>query len=294
MLPAVDDVVLAVLIPLCWVNPSAMCRINITREPLLGHRCVLDDSSHQTTLLNTARAQCVWRCLSSDSCVVVSYNHRLNYCELSLQLCTNIVVDEDFDVNVFGMGREACLFWIHKSQYDPQRAVSFKQKGGSGLKIAVAREPVSTGLYPGKHRLDQSKTYVAVDENIYVVGTSGGILQLNPACLCEWIAYTSSNVLPVGAVQGGYDSTKEPLYVARAKFGGIYSIGYYKSTTLLGYFMISSDVRTNDVMEILVTLWQSFGCWLLKSLACSLGLQKCIWDKIKGILNKINMHCCTI
>ena len=52
----------------------------------------------------------------------------------------------------------------------------------------------------------------------------------------------------------GYEGSKEPLYVARAMFQITYSIGYYKSSTMRGYFMVGGEVKKSEAMEILVVL----------------------------------------
>ena len=93
-----------------------------------------------------------------------------------------------------------------------------------------------------------------MDDDTVVSDDRGEILQVDSACLWTWVAYTSSNVLPVGAVAGGHDVSQEPLYVARAIFEDIYSIGYYKSSKLIGYFVFRSAVNKATTMEILVIL----------------------------------------
>ena len=114
----------------CWccsschlLSTSAALRATFTRRPLLGYRCVLGNQTHQTTLLNIARAQCVWRCLSSNNCKVVSFNHRLNNCELSVQLCDMVASAADFSINVYGMKRILCSHWVPKSDYDAAKSV---------------------------------------------------------------------------------------------------------------------------------------------------------------------------
>ena len=143
------NILLVIVFTWYQVNPGALFRANFTRQPLHGYRCELNDSSSQTTLLNTSRAQCVWRCLSTDSCIVVSYNHRLNLCELSVQLCDSVAPNTDFSVNVYGMDRKLCSQWVSGSGYDTQSAVMFTYRAGSIYKIAVARKRVNSGLYPG-------------------------------------------------------------------------------------------------------------------------------------------------
>ena len=242
---------------LTWncARPSITFRTTFTRQPLLGYQCVLSDPASQTTWVNTSRAQCVWRCLSSDKCVVVNHNHRFNRCELSTQLCDSVVSNTEFSLNVFGMSRKFCSSWVSNLRCNATKAVAFARKLGRTLQVAVARKQVDTGLYPGKCKFSQLSTIkITIDDGTVVSDDHGEILLVDSACLCTWIPYTSPNVLPVGAVAGGHDISKEPLYVARAMLEDIYSIGYYKSSKLLGYFVFRNAVNTTTAMEILVIL----------------------------------------
>ena len=248
--------VLLVMIIMCRLpNRCAALRANYTRRPLLGYRCVLGDQTRQTTLLNTARAQCVWRCLSSNDCKVVSFNHRLNNCELSDQLCVTVASAADFSINVYGIQRTLCSHWVPKSDFDEQKAVVFPQIAGNVPNLAVARKMVGEGLYPGKHqRFNAFPIITVVEENIIVSDGRGEVLLVDSACLLIWVPYTSPNILPIGSYAAGYDINGENLFVARAKIGGTYSIGYYKSSKLLAYFMINGEVRAATAMDILVLL----------------------------------------
>ena len=93
-----------------------------------------------------------------------------------------------------------------------------------------------------------------VEENIIVSGDRGEVLLVDSACLWIWVPHTSPNTLPIGAFATGYGISGETLFVAKAKFEGTHSIGYYRSSKLLGYFMIFGEVRTTTAMDILVLL----------------------------------------
>ena len=56
-----------------------------------------------------------------------------------------------------------------------------------------------------------------MNEDTVVRDVGGEILLVDSECLWKWIPYTSPNMLPIGAVEAGYDLDKEPLYVAKAK-----------------------------------------------------------------------------
>ena len=237
------------------ISHSAACRIRFARQPLLGYRCVRDDTSNQTTLFNTARAQCVWRCLSGN-CVVISYYRRLNNCELSMQLCDTVVPAADMSINIYSLHRKLCSKWVPKSKFDGQKAIIFPQNPEiPWQKIAVARKEVDSAMFPGKHQLFSGfDIIIAVDDNRIVKDDIGEVLLVNSGCLFAWIPYSSLDKLPVGALVGGYDASKEPLHIARAVFEGFYSIGYYKSSKSLAYFMIYGEARTSNIMDILVNL----------------------------------------
>ena len=251
----VVDILLVIVFTWERINTAVTSRTNFTRQPFLGYRCQLNDTSYQMTLLNTSRDRCVWRCLSNDSCIVLSYNHMFNYCELSVQLCDSVMQDTHFSINVYGIDRKRCLHWVPESGYDPQKAVVFPVAAHLTYNIAVARKRVNSGLYPGKQNRGSTLDIIIVMyEDIIVSDKRGEILLVDSACLWEWIPYTSPNILPVGAVEGGYDPKQEPLYVARARFENFYSTGYYKASNMLGYFMIWGEVRTAYTMDILVIL----------------------------------------
>ena len=254
-MPYVANALLLVFMTWHCTIPSVTLKTTFTQQPLLGYRCVLGNPGNQTTWLNTARAQCVWRCLSSDECVVVNHNHRFNRCELSTQLCDSVVSNPEFSVNLYGTNRKFCSNWVSNSGYNASKAVAFASKLRGRSQIAVARKEVNADLYPGKCKFSKLFTIIiAMDDDTVVSDDRGEILQVDSACLWTWVAYTSSNVLPVGAVAGGHDVSQEPLYVARAIFEDIYSIGYYKFSKLLGYFVFRSAVNKATTMEILVIL----------------------------------------
>ena len=259
-MPRVDIVLLTVFIVRYCSKPCAAARTNFTRQPLFGYRCGLDDTSVQTTILNTNRAQCVWRCLSTSDCEVVSHNHLLNSCELSRQLCDRVVSNGDFSVNIYGMDRKLCPQWVPKSEFDELKAIVMLRvpTGGNGWKLAVARKKYNAGLYPGKQaRYATFNIWFVDDENKRVPSASGEVLLVDPACLWAWIPYIPSNDLPVGAVAAGYDVKGEPLYVAKAFFeNDYYNFGYYKPSTKLGYFAEGGKgAFTAKVLDILVILW---------------------------------------
>ena len=231
-------------------------RTHLTTQPLLGFRCVLHDPSSQTIFVNTARPQCVWKCLSTDDCVAVSYNHRLNSCGLIQQRCDSVESNTDFSINVYGMDRMLCFHWVPKSKYDELNAVTSIRSPDGEKKIVVARKRDSTGLYPGLYkRFGGYSIQIALADNMFVSDDHGEVLLVDPACLWAWIPYSSPAKLPVGALAAGYDVGGETLYTSRAMFDGLYSIGYYKPSKSLGYFVHKVRVNTATVMDILVIMW---------------------------------------
>ena len=165
-----------------------------------------------------------------------------------------MVSDEDFSVNVYGIDRDLCLQWVPESKFDGQKAVMMEKNPPLEKKIAVARMNQNSGLYPGRqNRFNLMKIKIAVDENTFVLGSRGEVLLVDESCVWAWIPYASSDNLPVGAVVGGYD-VEGLLYIARVFVDGSYSIGYYKPSKSLGYFVFGKEVRTYGVVEIFVIL----------------------------------------
>ena len=228
----VSNALQLMLVAYYCASPCISMRANYTRHPLLGYRCMMNNPSYQITLNNTARTRCVCRCLSSNDCVVVSFNHGLNNCELNMQLCDTVASATNLSINVTALSA-SCV---------PTGYLNLKWE--------------NSGLFPGKYqRFHSFPIIITVDETTVVTGGCGEVLLVDSACLWKWIPYASRNTLLVGAaLVAGHDANKETLYVTRAKFQGVYSIGYYKSSTSLGYFMSLGGVRTSTVMDVLVIL----------------------------------------
>ena len=241
-------------------SPGVTLRTVYTKLPLMGYRCVMDDPSELLTFANTARPQCVWRCLSLRNCMVVSHNGADDTCELAIQRCDRIEAHPDFSINVYGKARSNCVHWISVTSYDQQKAVIFPQGGNDTSKIAVSRIVQNTGVYPGKvidiepPRI-RFLSVVAVSANEYALSRTGQVLHLSPTCQPAWMPFSTTNnheISEAGSVVGGRIANNEDVYVARARFGYIYSIGYYRPTTGLGYFVIGGKVNaTSDYLEIL-------------------------------------------
>ena len=241
------------------IRPGGTCTTAYTKSPLLGYRCVMDDPSNLMTLTNTARPQCVWRCLSLRDCMVVSHNGVDDTCELAMQRCERLAANPDFSVNVYGIDRGKCAHWVSKNLYNEQKSVVFPQGANAANKTAVARLALNNMIYPGKFTLFGGiRIYVAQSATNSEISRSGQVLHLSPTCQPAWIPYSPSNSSPVSraGVLAGCRIGQEPVYVARARFNGIYSIGYYRHTTKQGYFVIEGDARTTSAndMEILVLM----------------------------------------
>ena len=245
------------LVAFSGISPGVTLRTAYTKKPLLGYRCVMDDPYNLMTFTHTARPQCVWRCLSLCACMVVSHNGLDDTCELAMQRCDRLQGYRNFSVNIYGIDRSKCTHWVSKTLYDAQKAISFQQKASAAYKIAVARLVLNTGVYPGKNiRFLNHGIYVAVSATeIRASLSSGQVLHLSPTCQPAWIPYPSSYSNPlsrIGAVVGGRIGN-EDVYVARAHFGPIYNIGYYRLTSQLGYFFMNGKANaTADDLEILM------------------------------------------
>ena len=239
------------------IRPGGTCKTAHTKSPLLGYRCVMDDPSNLMTFTDTARPQCVWRCLSLRDCLVVSHNGVDDTCELAMQRCDRLAAHPDFSVNVYGIERGKCAHWISTNLFDEQKAVVFPQGANAANKIAVARLVMNNMVYPGKFtRFGGYRIYVALSATNFEISQSGQVLHLSSTCQPAWISYSPTNNSPVsmaGVVVGGRID-QEPVYVARARFSGIYAIGYYRHTTKQGYFLVQGEAMATSAnnMELLV------------------------------------------
>ena len=244
------------LIVVTWycITHSETLRTTYTRQPMFGQRCHLDNPENLTILLNIARPQCVWNCLSSDSCLVVSQNHHLNLCELSPQFCDKVVPHENFTINVYGLERSQCVNWALPAQYDSKTTVEFLRQPGLTIVLTVGRAKDSMGIYPGKYQNNIRKVVYAANASEFVKGSNCEVLLADPSCLWAWITFTAGNEVPIGAIEAGY-YRNDVLYVARGTFHGIqYGIGYYRPNPQLGYFAHYGEVYNKTDLEILVIM----------------------------------------
>ena len=241
---------------LYFITQTETLRRTYTRQPMLGQRCHLNEPKFLTTLLNIARTQCVWRCLSNDSCLVVSHNHRHNYCELSPRACNKVLPNADFTINAYGSERSQCLRWVPPAQYDSTTAVEFFKTYNDITVLSVGRVKDSTGLYPGKYRKTAlSVQYIKKASKYAITGSNCEVLLVDPSCMWAWIKYTGGNKLPVGAVSAGY-YRNDTLYVVRSMFGIKWSIGYYRPSSKRGYFAYDYKPHNKRLnLQLLVLLW---------------------------------------
>ena len=238
----------------CIIHGEAL-RTTYARQPMFGQWCHLDNSENMTTLLYINRAQCVWNCLSNDSCLVVSHNHHLNFCELSPQFCDKVVPNENFTINAYDTERNLCLNWEPPAQYDPRTAVEFLRQADRPKMMVVGRTQDSAGLYPGKYQSSGSTVaYVANASTFVVTGNGCEALLVDHGCMWAWIAYTANIIISVGAVAGGYYGN-DVLYVARCMVGIRYTLGYYRPSSHLGYFAHYAAVYNNSNFEIIFIMW---------------------------------------
>ena len=234
---------------------SESCKTTYTRPPMQGQRCHVDNPENLTTLWDINRLECVASCQSTESCVVLSHNYRLNYCELSPQYCDKVEPNPDFTLNVYGIERSRCVNWAPPAQYDSQTAVEFLRTPGHWVYLTVGRAKDSTGLFPGKYQNNTWKVVYAANASAFVKGSNCEVLLVDPDCMWAWIAYTPGTVLPVGAIEAGYYGN-DLLYVARSMFfdGSQYGIGYYWPSLQVGYFAHYADVFNKTDLEILVIM----------------------------------------
>ena len=239
----------------CFTQTETL-RTTYTKQPMLGQRCHLYEPKYLTTLLNTGRAQCVWRCLSSDNCLVVSHNHHNNYCELSPMTCDKVLPNANFTINVYGIERSQCLRWVPSYQYDSKTAVEFLRQRNNIIVLSVGRVKDSTGLYPGKYQKTRwTVDYITKASTFVTTYSNCEVLLVDPGCMWAWIKYTGGNELPVGAFSAGYYG-KDTLYVARSMFGIKWAIGYYKPSSQQGYFAHYGRLKIRRLrLQILVIMW---------------------------------------
>ena len=262
-----SQVLLTVVIILVLLNElrvsnvrGASCRQVHMRPPRMGQRCITDTEVYRN---HSAIPQglCMWHCLRNTSCTVINYNMLDSYCLLGQGSCVSLEPEADFITIPLTM-QEPCLTWIRQDTMPPplqeiSNLVLYPVIPGNTMNnIIVARAILNSTKIPGKFQNSYGQFSLNGQVEIFSAGNYE-ILIVSPRCNLSWVNYDSGsgNVLPGGAVVGGYQNGL-PLYVARKGNNYLghsyrYAAGYY-DTAGEGEVSYGTRIFKFTEMEILV------------------------------------------
>ena len=230
-----------------------VCYIRYTKQPTAGHRCVAS-SNTEVTLRQTARPQCVWRCLNLNTCRYINHNYNTGQCDLGLDKCESLVPAIGVVVSVFGPPRDVCVHW--GSRHEPGRVVVELQFSNNIRYLArIAKDDTvlvgkfnpKFGRFYGNNEGERVGPVLETEQDI-------AFLTMDPACTLQWMPYTVGGLLSFGVVSGGLlpDGSTTYMYVSKVTHDEVrLSFGYYNTKAEFVYYELAG-ARTKTSMEILV------------------------------------------
>ena len=250
----------AVLTVLHYLNSfisGHICQQKLTRPALVGFRCVTDSVVYMT-IIGIEQHICTYECVIRKECSFVSYNIEQNICHLSNDTCVVLEADQAFQVKYLGnVHRSECLQWLPPATFDSIRTV------GNPLchdpfptPCYVGRLLSASNILPGKYFLDPERVWTVLNGGSSYTGTME-ILHVRTGCQVTWTPFNAGDVVPVGAVEGGYlSSSGANLYVMRAPFENYILIGYYDPNSVTGYMSYwGMKMVTNMELLVLLSSW---------------------------------------
>ena len=219
-----------------------------TTRPIHGLRC---QATARIDVWETARPQCVWRCLRMKTCRYINHKSDIGRCELGLGQCESLQQAAGYVVNAFGPPRHGCILWGSRQN---SGWVPIQEKNGE---IYVARIVYGDAVVIGKWNTG-SELFRANMEGIKV-GPINGIesdiefLFKDADCPLAWMPYTAGEPLPFGSVTGGHLADGSVTYVVKITIPDDVAFGYYDSNSALAYYK-SHGLYVATSMDILVLI----------------------------------------
>ena len=205
--------------------PASTCALNLTSLP--PHICTLE-------------------CMRRQDCLFTNYNTASNYCLLIDDKCMQWEENNEFELRYFGLPRQKCVSWAPVSVFNPTLVVSYAGSTYTG------RWRDALNAVPGKFVPTHGAIYLAMGDSTPAFSEGIEVLQVHPECEVTWLDYTAGELIPDGAVVGGYlasgDGTN--LYVIRAQVSIDDQFGYYDPDTKWGY--VATGAINFTKMDIMV------------------------------------------
>ena len=199
-----------------------------------------------TSMWQTAKPQCIWRCLQMERCRYINYNSVTVQCELGLSQCGSLQPAIGVMVQAFGTSRHGCLHW--GSREEPGWVPIVAENGRVYAARTRRGEVLLIGTFAnGKLWANDDGVEVETDHNIE-------FLAKNASCPLPWMSYTAGEPLPFGAVTGGRFADGSDTYVARVHHKNkIFRFGYFHPKSAAVYYQYYG-VQARTSMDILVLL----------------------------------------
>ena len=225
------------------------CDLRYTKQPIYGYRAIASSNTDEI-VLQIDQPQCVWKCLSMNSCRYISHNSGTGQCVLGLGKCESLAAVVGGTIYAFGPLRDSCLQW--SSTHDPDR-IQFEIPGVRRLARILTGETMLVGKFDISTEIFWANNEGVQVGPIYQTDQDIEFLTADPACTLPWMPYTAGELLPAEAISGGYLPDRSVTYVSRVSYSGSPIFGYYNAGSEFAYYEMYG-VRTATSMELLILL----------------------------------------
>ena len=233
-----------------------LCRAGAFQKPRRGARCVAEN---YTTITHVPQHLCTHACMQKN-CSLINYNHEKHYCQLGFGGCQMVIVDPEFTVTTSSfppvcqlLTLSTCIQWVPVTEVQDDKAIRCEPRSP----YRVGRLVLQTDILVGK--FDSTETKAWKEGAYYSNANETEVMQLQPGCSANWVAYTPGDPFPPCTVIGGYlgdPYTGTPVIRGLTSDGDSYRCGYYNSNTQLGYMIVGGPEVATE-MDILVLAWVS-------------------------------------
>ena len=249
----------AILYTILLIMPNMaqnQCRIVAFQKPPRGYRCVTEN---YTTITQVPKRLCTHACMQKN-CSVINYNHDKYYCQIGFEGCKMLIVDPEFTASSFPpvclpVTVSPCIQWVPVTEVQDDKAIRCEHFSP----YRVGRLVLQTDILVGKFASTETEAWK--EEAYYSNANETEVMQLQPGCSANWVAYTPGDPFPPGTVIGGYlgdPCTGTPVIRGLISDGDSYRCGYYNSGTRLGYMIVTGPEVATE-MDVLVLAWALLG-----------------------------------
>ena len=242
---------------LIWIstllNMGLACEEIILHPRIIGAGCAWDN---RITYFSVEEHECVLRCFSHKTCKAINYDVQNKVCIRSETACPVVETQANVHYQILAVVPvDECVQWVATHDWNYPRIVKASQNVGGDYPVGVARLTFGGDILPAKWPNNHASAFTIKSGVTY--SSTFEVLTVNENCSLRWVYYdaSSSDPLPVGAIQGGQWSDGTPLYVAL-----VYAtldrhvVGYYNHATRMGTCDYSGEKNIQDI-ELLIVAW---------------------------------------